>query len=280
MSARRSIGLFFAHADGCAGDGKLYSYERLDIVADISIVTVCRNAADTIVDCLNCISRQSIDIEHIVIDGASSDGTIDLINNHRPQLAHIISEPDRGIYDAMNKGLKLASGDVIGILNADDLYPNDATLARVTKTFDDLDIEACYGDLIYVDDKDINKIKRMWHAGGFNPKQFYWGWMPPHPTFFVRRSVYERHGYFNLELGSAADYELMLRFLLKYKIKVAYIPEVLVRMRMGGVSNISLCNRIKANRMDRKAWKVNDLQPYPWTLIAKPLRKLKQWFVR
>ena len=110
--------------------------------------------------------------------------------------------------------------------------------------------------------------------------KFYWGWMPPHPTFFVRRSVYERYGFFNLELGSAADYEIMLRFLLKHQVKVTYIPEVLVHMRTGGVSNMSLRNRLKANQMDRMAWKVNGLRPYPWTLWGKPVRKLKQWIVK
>jgi glycosyltransferase len=144
--------------------------------------------------------------------------------------------------------------------------------------FDDESIQACYGDLVYVDGKQANKVKRYWRAGEFDRKKFYWGWMPPHPTFFVRASVYEKYGLFNLELGSAADYEIMLRFLLKHQIKVAYLPMVMVHMRTGGVSNASPSARFAANRMDRRAWEVNDLKPYPWTLYAKPLRKVGQWW--
>ena len=246
----------------------------------LSIITVTYNASETLPDCLKCIAKQSINVEHILIDGASTDATMMIIDAHREQLARVVSESDEGIYDAMNKGLKLASGDVIGILNADDFYPSDDTLVKVLGVFDDPDIEACYGDLVYVNDQNTDKVIRFWRSGHFDLNKFYWGWMPPHPTFFVRRSVYERYGFFNLELGSAADYEIMLRFLLNHQVKVAYIPEVLVHMRTGGVSNMSLRNRLKANQMDRMAWKVNELKPHIWTLWAKPLRKLKQWVVR
>ena len=246
----------------------------------LSIITVTYNASETLPDCLKSIAKQGINVEHIIIDGASTDATMEIIDAHKEQLAHIVSEPDEGIYDAMNKGLKLARGDVIGILNADDFYPSDDTLEKVLAVFDDPDIEVCYGDLVYVNDQNTDKVVRFWRSDNFDLNRFYWGWMPPHPTFFVRRSVYERYGFFNQELGSAADYEVMLRFLLRYQVKVAYIPEVLVHMRTGGVSNVSLRNRLKANQMDRMAWKVNGLRPYPWTLWAKPLRKLKQWMVK
>ena len=125
-----------------------------------------------------------------------------------------------------------------------------------------------------------SRIKRYWRAGDYDAGRFYWGWMPPHPTFFVRRSVYEKHGLFNLELGSAADYELMLRFLLKNNVSTAYIPEVLVKMRMGGKSNASFMNRYRANRNDKLAWEVNGLRPYPWTFMLKPLRKIPQYIKR
>ena len=174
----------------------------------------------------------------------------------------------------------MATGEVIGILNADDYYSDNTILSRVSEVFTDPDVQACYGDLVYVDSKDTSKVKRYWRAGDFAPKKFYSGWMPPHPTFFVRSSVYEKYGLFNLDLGSAADYEIMLRFLLKHQINVAYLPMVMVHMRTGGVSNASVSNRLAANRMDRKAWEVNDLNPYPWTLYAKPLRKVGQWFVK
>ncbi len=249
-------------------------------MTSISIITVSYNAAETLPYCLECIAEQNINVEHILIDGASTDGTDKIIEYNRDQFAHVVSEVDQGIYDAMNKGLKLASGEVIGFLNADDIYPSNDTLSKVINVFNDPDVEACYGDLVYVDNQDTDKIVRYWQSGNYSKKKLYWGWMPPHPTFFVRRSVYERYGQFNLELGSAADYEIMLRMLIKFHVKVVYIPEVLVHMRKGGVSNVSLKNRIKANKMDRKAWEVNGLQPRPWTMIAKPLRKLKQWIVK
>jgi glycosyltransferase involved in cell wall biosynthesis len=197
-----------------------------------------------------------------------------------PHISHIVSESDQGIYDAMNKGIRLAQGDIVGILNADDFYASSDILAKVAAIFADPAIDACYGDLVYMDSTDTGKVVRYWRSGAFSPRKFYWGWMPPHPTFFVRRWVYERFGLFNLDLGSAADYELMLRFLVKHQINVAYIPEVLVKMRTGGVSNVSLQNRLKANRMDRKAWTINALKPYPWTLWLKPLRKIGQWVKR
>lgn len=244
---------------------------------NISIITATYNAAKTIRDCLECLKEQTTAVEHILIDGVSEDTTLDIANEYNNHLTHIISEPDQGIYDAMNKGLEIATGEIIGILNADDFYPANDTLAKVTQAFDDPTIDACYGDLLYVDGANSYKIVRNWRSGSFSPGKFYWGWMPPHPTFFVRRSVYEKYGLFNTELGSAADYEIMLRFLVKFGIQATYIPEVLVKMRTGGVSNASVQNRLAANIMDRKAWEVNGLKPYPWTLWMKPLRKIGQW---
>ena len=220
------------------------------------------------------------DIEHIVIDGGSTDGTLDIINKYQSGIAKLVSERDDGIYDAMNKGIGFATGEVIGILNADDFYPDSGVLEKVAQVFENEDIESCYGDLEYVDAVDTGKVIRYWRSGPYHVNKFYSGWMPPHPTFFVRRSVYQKYGLFNLTLGSAADYELMLRFLVKHRITTAYIPEVIVKMRTGGVSNASIKNRISANRMDRKAWSVNGLRPYPWTLFFKPLRKVHQFIVR
>jgi glycosyltransferase len=211
------------------------------------------------------------------MDGGSADPTLDIAYRYGNQL-RIYSEPDRGIYDAMNKGIEMARGDIIGILNADDYYPTRDVLSRVEEAFEDESVQACYGDLVYVDEKDTSKVKRYWKAGEYDAKKFYSGWMPPHPTFFVRASVYEKYGLFNLELGTAADFELMLRFLLKHEIKAAYVPMVMVHMRTGGASNASVSNRLAANRNDRKAWQVNGLKPYPWTFTMKPLRKVGQWW--
>ena len=247
----------------------------------ITIVTAVLNSKDFIEDCIQSILHQTHkDIEHIVIDGGSTDGTVGTIEKYQLGITKIVSERDNGIYDAMNKGIRFATGEVIGILNADDFYPDSDILEKVAQVFKNEHIESCYGDLEYVNAVNTAKVVRHWRSGSFHINKFYWGWMPPHPTFFVRRSVYQRYGLFNLNLGSAADYELMLRFLVKHRISTAYIPKVLVRMRMGGVSNAAVKNRIKANLMDREAWRVNGLRPYPWTLLFKPVRKFHQVFIR
>ena len=243
----------------------------------LSLITVVFNAVETIKDCLESVCRQSLPVEHIIIDGGSTDGTLDIVENYHSHLARVMSEPDNGIYDGMNKGLRLATGDIIGILNADDLYAGPDILTKVAKVFNEEHVDSCYGDLVYVHPVNTEKVIRYWRSGSYDVRQFYWGWMPPHPTFFVRRSIYERYGLFNLDLGSAADYELMLRFLVKHRITTAYIPEILVKMRTGGMSNASLKNRLLANRNDRLAWEVNGLKPYPWTLYLKPLRKVSQY---
>jgi glycosyltransferase involved in cell wall biosynthesis len=249
-------------------------------MATISIITTVLNGSATIRECLQSVGEQEIPVEHIIIDGGSTDGTLDIIEQHRPYLAKVISEKDDGLYAGMNKGIKLATGDVLGILNADDTYADTTVLKKVATTFDDLRVESCYGDLVYVDSNNNNRITRVWKAGDYHYRRFYWGWMPPHPTFFVGAGVYKKHGIFNLSLGSAADYELMLRFLMRHRITTAYIPEVLVKMRTGGTSNASLKNRLTANRMDRMAWTLNGLKPYPWTTYLKPLRKMGQFLVR
>ena len=244
----------------------------------ISVITASYNSAATIRDCLESVRSQRVDSEHIIIDGGSTDGTLEIVNSFS-YVSKIVSEADNGIYDAMNKGITMASGDVVGILNSDDFYAHPDVLTRVAQVFADRSIDSCYGDLNYVDPADTSRIIRRWKSRTFNRNNFYWGWMPPHPTFFVRRSVYEKYGKFDLTLGSSADYELMLRFLVKHKITTAYIPEVLVKMRVGGISNSSIKNRIEANRMDRKAWKANGLKLYPWTTIFKPLSKITQFYV-
>lgn len=241
----------------------------------ISVITASYNSAATICDCLESVAAQEL-FEHIVVDGGSTDSTLEIVGRF-PHVTRVVSEPDRGIYDAMNKGISLARGEVVAILNSDDFYADRGVLARVARLFEDQATDSCYGDLVYVDARDTTRITRRWKSGPFVPGAFYWGWMPPHPTFFVRRSVYEKWGLFNLAMGSAADYELMLRFLLRHRISARYLPEVLVKMRSGGVSNASLANRLRANRMDRKAWLVNGLTLYPWTICLKPLRKIGQF---
>ena len=247
----------------------------------VSIVTTVLNSANTIRECIASVNCQSRPVKHVIIDGGSTDGTLEILQERRSVLTKVISEPDRGIYDAMNKGLLLtSSSDIIGFLNADDLYASPDVISKVLNTFENQNVDSCYGDLIYVDPADTNRVVRYWKAGPYACRRFYWGWMPPHPTFFVRKRAFDKYGYFDLSFGSAADYELMLRFLLRHKVSTSYIPEVLVKMRVGGVSNTSLRNRLLANRNDRLAWKANGLKPYPWTLYLKPISKLGQYIFR
>lgn len=252
----------------------------------ISVITVCYNAASTLEDAVQSVlgqttdPREPFDLEYIVVDGGSTDGTLDLIEPYRSRIAKLISEPDQGLYDAMNKGIRAATGDVVAILNADDVYASLDILARVAAAFRETDAEAIYGNLNYVTAEDITQVKRHWRAGDFQPGAFRRGWMPPHPALFVRRSCYERWGMFSLALRSAADYELMLRFIHRHGMSLAYLPETLVLMRDGGVSNASLKHRIRAHREDWKAWRMNGFHPSLFTLLAKPLRKLPQFLSR
>ena len=246
----------------------------------ISIITATYNSAATVRDTLQCIAaQQHPDIEHIIIDGLSADATLEIVKEY-PHVAKVVSGKDGGIYDAMNKGVQLATGEVIGILNSDDFYNGQDVLLKVAAKFEDPRVEAIYGDLQYVKQDNIEVVTRTWKAGLYRKEYFYYGWMPPHPTFFVRRSVYEKVGLFNTVLRSSADYELMLRILVKYNIHAQYIPEVLVKMRAGGVSNASLRNRFRANKEDMQAWRLNGLKPYFFTMWLKPLRKIFQFITK
>jgi len=246
----------------------------------ISIITATYNSVATVRDTLTCIREQDHpDIEHIIVDGKSTDKTLEIVSGF-PHVAKVVSEKDKGIYDAMNKGLALATGEVIGILNSDDIYTDPSVLSTVAQAFEDPEIKTLYADLQYVHQTNPDRVIRTWRTGPYQKKNFYYGWMPPHPTFFVRKEVYERVGLFNLTLRSAADYEMMLRILLKHHIPTHYIPRVIVKMRAGGMSNASFRNRFMANKEDKMAWKLNDLNPHFYTLVMKPLRKIPQFIIK
>ena len=243
----------------------------------VSIITATYNSVATLQDCLQSVANQTHpSIEHLIIDGASKDETVAVAKTF-PHISTIVSERDGGIYDAMNKGIALAQGEIIGILNSDDFYVDEHVIADVINLFQSSACDIVYADLQYVDRIDTQKVVRTWKSGLMHAKSFLFGWMPPHPTLFVRRSVYERFGNFNLDLKSAADYEFMLRVLYKEHCTVAYLPKTIVKMRDGGQSNQSLKHRIFANREDKKAWLLNGLQPYFFTLVLKPARKLFQF---
>jgi glycosyltransferase involved in cell wall biosynthesis len=257
----------------------------------VSLITVSYNSAKTIADTLKSVQSQTYkDIEYIVVDGNSSDGTIEIVkqfldsskdakqDSAKGVVKKFLCERDKGIYDAMNKGLALATGDIIGVLNSDDFYCSNDVIEQVVGAFQENETDCLYGDLNYVDPIDTSKIVRKWRSGAYLRENFLKGWMPPHPTFFVRKTCYDKFGTFDTQFKSAADYELMLRFLFKESCSAQHLPKVMIHMRAGGVSNVSLKNRIRANREDRLAWKINGLKPKWFTLLRKPLSKLIQYF--
>jgi glycosyltransferase involved in cell wall biosynthesis len=241
----------------------------------VSIITVCYNSAKTIEHTICSVKSQSFgDIQHIVIDGQSSDETLAILEKY-PHL-QVISERDQGIYDAMNKGIAMAKGDIIGILNSDDLYFDTTVVGRVVSAFQS-PVNCVYGDLVYVAQTDTKKVVRIWKAGDYHAGSFRFGWMPPHPSFFVRKEVYQKYGVFDLRLPLAADYELMLRLIEKHKVSSLYIPYTFVRMRLGGVSNKNLKNLVRNYQENVAAWKYNNL-PYSWyTNWLKRFRKIEQF---
>lgn len=246
----------------------------------ISVVTVVLNAVETIAQTLDSVAAQSHeDVEHIVIDGRSTDGTRQILEARRAMLGALVSEADGGLYDAMNKGIALASGEVIGLLNGDDVYAGPDTLALVAAPFRDPDVEACYGDLIYVRRDDPQRIVRYWTSREYRDGLFERGWLPAHPTFFVRRRVYGRHGHFDTRYRFQSDFELTLRFLAVHRIRSVYLPHVLVRMRMGGTTNRSLLNVLRGNLESYRAARRHGLKVTPLFFFTKILMRLPQ-FVR
>ncbi|AWW47466.1 glycosyltransferase [Polynucleobacter paneuropaeus] len=249
----------------------------------ISIITVSYNAQATIAETISSVACQTHgDIEYIIIDGASTDQTCNVILSH-PQykkITRFISEADYGVYDAMNKGIKIASGDVIGLLNSDDIYFDNTVLTQVAEVFSDPLIDACYADLIYVKEFDSSKVVRYWKSKDYRAGLFEKGWMPAHPTFFVRKRVYERYGAFNLQYKIQADFELTLRFLSAKQIKTCYVSKIWVKMRMGGISNRSLLGSIIANMESYKACKEHELSISiaPLFIIRKMISRAPQFF--
>lgn len=245
----------------------------------VSLITITYNSAATLEDTIRSVVSQTYkDIEYIIVDGGSTDGTMEIVERYSARISKVVSEKDKGLYDALNKGIKMATGDVVGIIHSDDFYTNNEVIAQVVSTLEKSQADAVYADLYYVDKEDTSKIFRKWKSGAYRHGLFLNGWMPPHPTLFVKRSCYEAYGLFNLGLGSAADYEMCLRLIHKHKIKLAYLPEFIIKMRVGGKSNASVKNRLLANQNDRKAWQVNGLKPRFYTLYLKPLRKIFQFF--
>lgn len=249
----------------------------------ISVITTTYNSENTLKDTLGCIQQQTYpNIEHVLIDGASRDNTLHLIKRHLSLFPNhqFVSEPDEGIYDAMNKGIQLATGDYICFLNSDDFYVNPYVIENVVATIqENNNPDTVYGDLWYVDEQNTESVFRFWNAGNFSRYKMLFGWMAPHPTFFVKKELIEKYGAFKTDLTLAADYEMMVRLLFFKKCTTAYLPHILVKMRLGGQGNKAVKNRMVANQEDRIAWRYNGyFSPLIYFItVCKPLRKILQF---
>jgi glycosyltransferase involved in cell wall biosynthesis len=249
-------------------------------VVRISVITAVYNARDTIAVALESVLAQSYSlVETVVIDGASTDGTAEILERYRPRISRLVNEPDDGIYDALNKGIRLSSGDVVGFLHADDLFASDDALTAVAEAFEDPTVEAVYGDLVYVRRDAVGSIVRQWRSAPYRIDAVRRGWMPPHPTFYVRRSVYQRVGGFDTRYRIAADYDSIVRILFVEKAKAAYIPKILVRMRTGGVSNRSLANLVRKSIEDYRIARAHRVGG-AITVLLKNILKLSQLWRR
>jgi len=244
----------------------------------VSLITVTYNAEKYLAACIESVLRQDYpNIEYIVIDGSSSDKTLSIIESHSAGIDKWLSEKDGGMYDAINKGMKLATGDIIGILNSDDILASHNTISKIAQCFTEKGVDSLYGDLVYVDGDDTSKVHRYWKGADYNRKAFHWGWMPAHPTFYIRRDVVEQLGGYETHFFTAADFEFMTRYLYRHRVSSCYLPELIVKMRKGGMSNGSMKKRLRANRRDYLALKRNGV-PFPlFASLFKPVRKLPQY---
>jgi glycosyltransferase len=243
----------------------------------ISIITITYNSEKTLRDTIESVLSQSYkDIEYIIVDGKSKDSTCDIVRSYGDRIHNFKSEKDKGLYDALNKGIERATGDVVGFLHSDDIYASTESVKMIAEAFTKFDVDSVYSDLVYVDQNDTNKIIRFWRSRKFSRARALTGWMPPHPTFYVKRKVYEDYGGFNTTFKIAADYESILRFLVRFKVSTFYIPLILVRMRVGGESNKSLKNVIRKSLEDIRAMHINGLITFA-ALFNKNASKFKQF---
>lgn len=245
----------------------------------VSIITVTYNSEKYLPDCIDSVAKQvNADIEHIIIDGRSTDGTVDVIKRYGRHISKWISETDRGMYDAINKGMAMATGDIIGILNSDDMLETEDVISTIVETFEKEHVGAVYGDLEYVYSDDINKVFRIWKGKPYKRSLFNLGWMPAHPTFYIKRALVEEFGGYESHYFTAADYEFMSRYLFHHWVNAFYIPKLIVKMRVGGQSNKNFQQRFRANRRDYLAMKKNNIPFAFFVSILKPLSKLHQFY--
>ena len=247
----------------------------------LSVVTACLNARETIAEAVKSVQGQTYaDLEHIVIDGGSDDGTLDILEQYRGGIATLISERDRGLYFAMNKGINAATGDYLGFLNSDDVYHHAHALQAVAEALSGSDVDAAHADLVYVKRDDPNRVVRYWHSKAYTPGMFEAGWHPAHPTLFVRTELLKEMGGFNTRYRYHADFDLMVRLFIERKITSAYIPEILVRMRTGGQSTRSLRNIYSGNRESWEIARRFNISQSPLWIARKLGYRVAQFFRR
>lgn len=247
----------------------------------ISIITITYNSFNTLEKCITSVINQNYEnIEYIIIDGKSTDNTINLIHKYRNEISKLISEPDHGIYDAINKGIKLATGDIVGVLNSDDFFAHNNVISEIAHQFESyLEIKGVYADVAFVDRVDIEKKVRHYSSKFFKPWMFKFGFQPAHPTFYVKKELFDKYGLYRTDLKISGDFELLLRFLLKHKIKYKYVNNVWVKMRVGGVSTSGISSVVKLNSEIIKAHRYNNLHSNLFLVYSKYL--FKWWgFVR
>ena len=243
----------------------------------ISIITAAYNSAATLAHTLESVNNQDYPgIEHIIVDGGSTDETVSIIQSY-PHVAKWISEKDKGLYDAINKGIQMATGDVIGILNSDDFFPGNHIVSLIARTFEENNVSAVYGDIAFVRPGRLEKIVRLYSSKKFTPRRFGYGYMPAHPSFYACKSCYEAMGLYKLDYKIAADYELLMRFIFRHGISYRYIPEILVYMRTGGVSNKNVLSRYTLNKEIIKACKENGVNTNMALLSLKYLNKVFEY---
>jgi len=241
-----------------------------------SIITVCFNSSKTILDTLKSVGGQTFgNVEHLIVDGASRDETLEVIRGYEGHNVSVVSEPDDGLYDAMNKGIELASGDLIGILNSDDYFESNETLSVVARYFEQHpEVDVVFGDVVFVDPDRTEVVTRYYRANRFRPWKLRFGWMPPHPATFVRRSVYERFGEYRKDMKISADYEMFVRWLLRGQVSWGYLDKILVRMRAGGISTSGIRSSIILNREIVRACRVNGIYTNLFLVLLKTPFKL------
>ncbi len=245
----------------------------------ISIITTTYNSSGFVRDAImSVISQTWTGIEYIIIDGGSSDNTLEIIEEYKPRIAQVISEPDKGRYDAMNKGIKLATGDVIGFLHSDDIFESDQTIEKIADCFEKKHTDLIYGDCLYVSKKNTDMVIRRWKSKSFVPEMLRKGWMPPHTTIFAKREVYEKFGLYNLSYRISADYDWIVRLFSSPGITSFYLPQIITRMRVGGISNSGLTNFYTKRLEDYCVIRINRSGNI-LTLLRKNLSKLSQFFL-